>query len=193
MPLRIAFATLAVVCFFASLTAQTNEDLERRFTTFAEAQRTGNTESLLGCLDARLFDFVPRAVVSERLTSLRSDANMRVIYADYNLVGVGTAIVEDGVRYAPVDYANRITFVMESAAFQEPTTFHRVVRMLQKQYGEDRVSVDVAEATAHVDARGRLFAIDRGRGWYFVEAPEEGASVVDLLVPPEVMNRLAAQ
>lgn len=179
----------------AVLPAQADEDytpIAERLADYARLTMDWEIDSLLDLTDPELFEVIPRAAMRAQLAGLNSDEDMEVVFKDFTIDNIGEIVNyhEDG--FAPIKCHHRIEFRMLSAKYRATDFQGRMVRMLQKSYGNDKVKHDPARGIITVAVVKSMFAIRRGKAadWCFVEYRPENAALMDLLLPPVVREQV---
>lgn len=181
--------------FATALPAQAAADytpIAERLADYARLTMDWEIDSLLDLTDPELFEVIPRDAMRAQLEGLSSDENMEVVFKDFTIDQIGEIVNyhEDG--FAPIECHHRIEFRMLSAKYLDKKFQAEMVRMLQSNYGAERIKHDAERGIITVAVVKSMFAIRRGKAadWCFVEYRPENAVLMDLLLPPVVREQV---
>lgn len=192
MNLRILISSLCVLAGLA-ISAQDTINytpLADRLADYGQLTVAWDIDGLLDFTAPGLLEIVPRAALREQMTGLQSDDDMTVTFHDFFVDRIGEAVTLRGESFAPVTCHHGITFELKSDAYRAPVFAARMVRMLEKSYGD--VRYDAATHRIDVRVEKTMYAIRRtpSAEWFFVEYRPENAGLMDLLIPPAVREQL---
>ena len=166
-------------------------DLADRLGRYARTAMDQDAPGLLDLTDPALFEIIPRELLQQQYAALSSTDRIRFEVKNYVVEEIGAVVHHGDTDYAPVRCRHQLICQPVAADFDNPNTRHRLLRLLQKNFGSDNVRTDEQRGLLLAEVEKTLFAIRRGdNDWYFFEYRNDTAGLLDLVLPPAVRERV---
>ncbi len=187
------FLALIIHLFFtASLFAQTGkEDIKKTFTEYFKTVEQKENSKTLGFIYPKLFDFFPKDELLKAMDEMKNDTTVHISFADAVVIDVSNSITLADIEYALIKYSFKMTMLFAPSEDKDDSALNFVAGIMKDQYGEKNVKYNSKKGSIEILINAEMIAIKdpAQKGWKFLENKPETRTLLEQMLPEEVMGK----
>ncbi len=206
--MKAAFIILTICCSLISSSesyAQINntqtstttyhKEIKETFSQFLEAVKQKDMETVVDNMYPKIFDFVPKALLTGAIEDAEEDSSMPNIQNN-SIDNISEVLEIDKAKYAIISYSFEMVADMgedETATegFDNPDTFDAdefTYEIFVNMYGEDNVNYNKEEQKIYIQTYNQAIAVKEASKWTFVEYKPNMKAMLETILPAEVFT-----
>lgn len=147
-------------------------------------------EGTLNLMHPILFELAPREMIAQAMEDMAKDEVIQVELTDNEILKVSEVIEQKGKKFVFVDYRFVMKMVMKDLDFDDEEMMDEMKAMYDEMYGEENVKINEENKSIDIIATNEMFLIEEGEGWKFLENKENMGTVIEKVIPKEVIKEL---
>jgi hypothetical protein len=178
---------------------QTEKDeIRRTFETYFKAVQEKDNRTTLDYIYPKLFDMYPRERMLESMDRMKEDTTTIINFGRGSITSISDKLEVEGIHYALVKYAFRMTMVMNGSSDEAGTdgedfnSAEATYEMLKETYGDKNVTFDPENRKLDIQVANEMYAIKDPayKDWKFLEKKENMMPILQKLLPRDVLKKL---
>lgn len=211
-----------LLCWTSAFAQTDKQVLEEKLNDYIRLTKDKDFAGVMEYIHPKLFELAPKKMIIEAMEKVYSDPMQEMNFDDFSIAGISDVIKDKNVDYALVNYTYKLQLHLTEAFFEneeeedeeeegdegddeeeegeeeEDTVDARsevmqfMLTFFEERFGKERVRLDDATNTFHIDADSEMFAIlDPAIGdWKFIENKEQYEAILNKIVPAKVRKKL---
>lgn len=213
---------LLLLCWSSASAQADKQVLEEKLNDYIRLTKAKDFAGVMEYIHPKLFEMAPKEMIIEAMEKVYSDPMQEMNFDDFSIAGISNVIKDKNVDYALVNYTYKLQLHLTEAFFEneeeeeedeeeegdegddeeeegeedtvdaKSEVMQFMLTFFEERFGKERVRLDDATNTFHIDAASEMFAIlDPAIGdWKFIENKEQYEAILNKIVPAKVRKKL---